>query len=276
MFQLSHSSVDPIVDFDGITQAKHQPSRDTLVSLRPQVIAHYNEYLETFATIQNKAPCAFSPQESLELRNCYDNSTAVLDRLKVRIVNSQTDTFKFLCPYCLIINHTTFDHYIPKEDYPEYSVLSTNLIPCCSLCNGKKLEYWKQDGQRAIIHFYNDTIPNEQFLFCDLTFNGQIPILSFRLQFPNNFNPGLRYTVEKHFERLDLLNRYDENAPTILSNIDTDFKSLVDFNPSQDKVAGFLNRKASEYYVKCGRNFWQGIAYEVLASSYTYLNILSS
>jgi 5-methylcytosine-specific restriction endonuclease McrA len=276
VLQLSHNIANPILEYDSITQSKQQPSRAKLVALRTQVDTHYNEYLNAFLNIHNKAPNPFAANDSTELRNCYNNSTAALDGLKARIVNAQTDTLKFICPYCLIINHTTFDHYIPKEEHPVYSVCSKNLIPCCGLCNGKKLQYWKENGQRAIIHFYNDTIPNQQFLYCDLTFNGLIPIVKFRLQFQNNFNVGLRYIIEKHFERLELLNRYDENVPTILSNIDTDFNSLAGFNPSQNEVADFLIRKANEYYAKYGRNYWQGVAYETLANSNQYLNNLTA
>lgn len=276
MLNLSHNIVNPINEFDSITQVKHKPSKENLIILRPEVKNNYDEYLINFKNIQNKSPHTFTSNESDELRNCYVNPTSPLNKLKAKIINAQTDTFKFICPYCLIINHTTFDHYIPKEEFPVYSVCSKNLIPCCSFCNGKKNQFWRENGNRTIIHFYNDIIPQQQFLYCDINFNDQIPIVIYYLKFQPNFNSDLKYIIENHYNKLDLINRYNENIPSVLSNIETDYNSLVQFKPSNFEVSNFLISKANEYYLKFGKNYWQAIAYETLAKSKKFLKILCS
>jgi len=271
MIQLNYNIANAIAEYDLISHSKQNPSRANLIALRPHVNPHYTEYLNAFNNIHGKAANVFNVNDSTELRNCYNNPTGALDNLKVRLINCQTDTFKFLCPYCLIINHTTFDHYIPQEEQPVFSVCAKNLIPCCGLCNGKKLQYWKEGGQRAIIHFYNDIIPNEKFLFCDLSFNGSIPILNFRLSFSSTFDPAIRFRIEQHFTRLDLINRYDKTAPKVLSDIDTDFNSLIEFTPTVDEVSHFLSNKANELFGKCGDNYWYALAYETLSASNIYM-----
>lgn len=274
MIRLVYNIINEIGEYDLIAISKHEPSRTNLANLRINVNPYYNSYLHGFDNIHNIADNPFNGPDSVELKNCYENPTRALDNLKTRLTNTQSDTFKLLCPYCLIINHSTFDHYIPKENQPVYSVLAKNLIPCCHLCNGKKMEYWREGDYRAIIHFYNDLVPQELFLHCDLNFNGIIPILSFRLNFPDGIDVAKQQLIERHFTRLDLINRYNEAAPKILSDIDTDFKSLEGITPTLIQARTFLNKKANELSMKCGANYWYAIGYRTLGASDQYINNL--
>jgi 5-methylcytosine-specific restriction endonuclease McrA len=274
MIRLNYVIENEINEFDSIVQSKHLISRDNLTTIRTQVNNNFNEYIDRFGNIHNIGANSFGNEDSDELRNCYKIQTAALNDLKARLINCQTDTFKFICPYCLITKHTTFDHYIPIEEQPVFSVCAKNLIPSCNLCNNKKLEYWKETGQRAIIHFYNDIIPTEQFLYCDLTFNGSIPILSFRLSFPTVIDERLRFRIIKHFERLNLLDRYDDEVTRVLSDVNTDVIALEGFSPTIREVEGFLTRKAIDLFGRYGNNYWYAIAYLKLAASNQYIQTL--
>lgn len=48
------------------------------------------------------------------------------------------------CPYCGLPSNITLDHYLPRkiEAFPEYSILSANLVPACSTCQGKKSDFY--------------------------------------------------------------------------------------------------------------------------------------
>ncbi|MDQ7860344.1 HNH endonuclease [Peribacillus frigoritolerans] len=46
--------------------------------------------------------------------------------------------YRTKCAYCGIGDTNYMDHYLPKDDFPEYSIHSYNLVPCCSYCNEKK------------------------------------------------------------------------------------------------------------------------------------------
>jgi 5-methylcytosine-specific restriction endonuclease McrA len=270
MKELNYSITNELNEYDVIAAAKRTPSRTILIGLRGNVQPHYQNYLKRFGSIQGQPANPFNASQSLNLNNCYYNSTAPLNGLKKRLIDSQTDTFKFLCPYCLISNHSTFDHYIPIEEHPVFGVLAKNLVPCCDGCNKRKLEYWTDNNQRAIIHFYNDAIPNTNFLHCDLTFKGTIPVLSYRLDF-TGVKPKVRTRITKHFTRLDLLNRYNEAAPSVISNINTDVQSLGVMKPTRPAIGRFLTAKATELRASHGTNYWGALAYNALGNSQPYL-----
>lgn len=42
------------------------------------------------------------------------------------------------CPMCGNTGRDALDHYLPKADYPEFAVLSFNLVPTCTSCNSKR------------------------------------------------------------------------------------------------------------------------------------------
>jgi len=53
----------------------------------------------------------------------------------------------------------TLDHYLPKDVFPELSILLMNLTPMCSKCQRiKKTEYLTKDGKKKFIHPYYDDI----------------------------------------------------------------------------------------------------------------------
>lgn len=48
------------------------------------------------------------------------------------------------CPYCGLPSNITLDHYLPRniKSFPEFSILSANLIPACSTCQSKKSDFY--------------------------------------------------------------------------------------------------------------------------------------
>ena len=48
---------------------------------------------------------------------------------------------------------TTLEHVLPKADYPEFAVLSFNLVPCCDGCQRRRSNKGKN---QAFIHPYFD------------------------------------------------------------------------------------------------------------------------
>lgn len=62
------------------------------------------------------------------------------------------------CPICGSPSIGTLDHYLPKEDFPEFSILPSNLLPACSLCNsGAKGRTFKgaAAGERFLHPYYD-------------------------------------------------------------------------------------------------------------------------
>ncbi|MBO9695933.1 MAG: hypothetical protein J7499_07025 [Sphingopyxis sp.] len=68
------------------------------------------------------------------------------------------------CPMCGSPSRGSLDHYLPREDFPEFAVLPANLLPACSLCNsGAKGRTFKGaiSGER-FLHPYFDTCAKDK------------------------------------------------------------------------------------------------------------------
>ena len=277
MRNLNYLNSIEIDEFDLIKDSKHLATRQNLENIRHRVINRYNAYLNGFDTIHGMVNSTFIDPEKSNLQGCYTIKTIARDNFLGRIINNQTDEFKQICPYCLILPRTTFDHYVPEEDYPVFSVLGKNLIPSCTTCNGKKLTYWRNGGARTIIHFYNDIIPNIQFIFGNLTFNQNLPSITFRLR----RGPGIPlrfYSIARlHFTRLELLERYSESVASLLGDItvDIDAVRLVFGNAlTPQAIADILLNKSNRLKQLYGNNYWKSIALDLLANSQQYINSL--
>lgn len=267
-----------INEYDTISLGKKGPTKTGLSILRSRVLADYNTYNNSFSTIHTRPASAYSNNEKATLKNAYADTSAV-NSLKTNIINAQIDDFKHICPSCLYHKRQETDHYIPKEKYPEFAVLASNLIPICSTCNKKKLQNWRDEHHttRTFIHFYNDLAPNIQFLFATLTINNHIPRLDWTIQNTNNTINNNSYTIiEHHFEKLGLLNRYSEAANDLLSEIKRTVASDRRRNPnlSTTDISQILIDDAAVDQSIYGINYWKSIARILLANDQTYLNTL--
>ncbi len=73
------------------------------------------------------------------------------ERLAVRRYKHDLDE----CPYCgYPLPPRTLDHFLPKEDWPEYAIFSNNLVPQCSGCAPIKGQryYCSKDYQALFLH----------------------------------------------------------------------------------------------------------------------------
>lgn len=278
MINLNRFVCVEINEYDTIAAGKNNPTRNDLKTIRPRVSVDYNTYNNSFSTIHTRPASAYSDDEKTTLHKAYGDTSAV-DKLKTRIINAQIDDFKHICPSCLYHKRQETDHYIPKEKYPEFAVLASNLIPICSTCNKKKSQNWRDAPHttRTFIHFYNDIAPNIRFLSASLIINNNIPRLDWSIQNTNNaINNNLYTIIEYHFERLDLLNRYSEAANDLLSELKRTVASDRRRNPnlSTADISQILMDDAIVDQNIYGINYWKSIARIVLANDQQYLNTL--
>jgi hypothetical protein len=72
----------------------------------------------------------------------------------LRLLRDRTLT---LCPMCGEGGTpNTLDHYLPKQDYPDFAILPLNLIPACDICQGHKLTRYVGPDGRLFLHPYYD------------------------------------------------------------------------------------------------------------------------
>jgi hypothetical protein len=114
------------------------------------------------------------------------------------------------CPFCGISESSTLDHYLPKEQYPEFSVFQKNLVPSCAVCNTRKRDRILDEGTnvRMFLHPCYDVIPDMAFLAVRARMEVDALILSYRLTRPAGMAVQTFQHLRSHFNELDLADRY--------------------------------------------------------------------
>src|SRR5690554_5126288 len=96
------------------------------------------------------------------------------------------------CPYCANpIHPNTLDHFIPKNDFPHFSIFQNNLVPQCSKCASiKGQKYYDEDFGCIFIHpFYSDILSRITIKF-DILFlptSNNINISNVRIKIENGY-----------------------------------------------------------------------------------------
>jgi hypothetical protein len=212
---------DPPLDhFIAIAQAKQSPLRERLNTLQGTVGSAYGSYAAICPALEGLSSLVLSPENAEDLLHCYNVRTEPLARLKAQIKAMQTDLQRAECQYCGIGPPKTYDHYLPKEDYPEFAVYSHNLILCCADCNHRRSTHWRNAlGERVHVHLYFDFIDqSEEVLFAELDMANP-PSMKFRLDLSKVGTRPFYQLLGRHFAQLDLLARYREAAPSRLIDV---------------------------------------------------------
>lgn len=274
MKNLNYITCVELDEFNLIKFSKNLLDRSRLNRISSTVTADYQDYLNNFDTIQSSVPSTYKNGQSKALRNCYSSNTQALANLKDRIYKAQTVEFQNTCPYCLLGTISTIDHYIPQGEYPSYSVLAKNMIPCCSTCNSTKNVSWRASGERIFIHFYNDNILTVQFLFGILSFSGSLPSIRFSLRHSPGITNAEYLLIQNHFRILHLISNYNLSMSKIISDIKVDVEALRNtfaVLPTQNEIQRFLLSKSAKLKIIYGVNYWKAISIDLLANSNTFL-----
>lgn len=257
--------------FTKIVKEKYNPSKDVLTAVTIRVENCYNQYLFRFDELESKQFSEFSDievEQKKHLQGCYSSLTKTGIPIKSSIFSSQPDVLKTLCPYCMLSTPTTLDHYIGKNEFPEYSFLVKNLVPCCSSCNIIKDEKWRSNYRRRFIHFYNDNFFGEQYLFAELKIVGNTPFMKFSLTKPSALDDKSFQILNWHFEDLKLLEQYEQKCNTLLS---TEIKIIKDGNFNDgltlQQIKIQLQRREKNFADDYGINYWKSIMFQCMSQN---------
>jgi 5-methylcytosine-specific restriction endonuclease McrA len=208
---VSPVSDDPLTVYDDIVAAKrNKRERRDLEKLRTCVASAYRRYGRWKQELQRLRGLGarLSHRQREVLLGCYEGahidriSRNPRDRLYAKIRALCT-----VCPYCTIAPPKTLDHYLPRNDYPEFSVLPINLVPACSGCNTSR-GFRDRTGARALIHPYFDTIPNERLLVATIRIVDGAPDATFSVDRTQAKDKGFADLYERHVDLLRLHARY--------------------------------------------------------------------
>lgn len=264
-------------EFDLIKNTKRANTRNILDNIRADVNTRYENYLNHFQQIHTIGDFGHTDDQKNALLKCYSGKTKARSSLILRITKAQSDELQYICAYCLYHTVSTIDHYVPKEEYPVFSVMPRNLLPCCSRCNAIKNEFWREaTHERLFLHLYNDMIPNLDFLRGTLSFQNGLPVIEYQLHQPVELQNDLFAIIENHFDRLDLLKLYKEGIGIVIGETKKSVAAAraVSPNLSIGKIINVISTISDRNKVVYGNNYWQSIAMDLLAGSPAFTAML--
>ena len=246
--------------FEQIVDSKRNQIKSRLLRLKPEIKDHYSNY-ETYVINDNLSKlvkAGYKSQNRISLLNCYTSKTKALDKLKTDIKNKQTLPGNSYCQYCMVRTPDTFDHYIPKEKYCEFAVLSLNLIPCCDPCNRKKSDVWIKNGNRIFINLYYDKIVSYRVLYCSIKYSGNVPTVRFTIRKNKSLSQVQNDLIKKHYTKLELLNLFQDRANVVISETIKTINS-VPKKMSSKNIKEFLINDANSSRAQYGINYWEAL-----------------
>lgn len=173
--------------------------------------------------------------------------------------------YEGMCPMCGEGQVSTLDHYLPKEKFPEFSILASNLIPACSDCNHNKLSFLGSEEEGFFPHAYFGDLASVDSMF-DVRVcveNEELVVLfSVNDQLPQ----PLYRDFSVQFEKLRLASRYAWAAKReILERLDTFHEARM--VGGRDYVAATAGRQCRVLRRRFGRHYWKAALYEGIERS---------
>nr|WP_145164550.1 HNH endonuclease [Paenibacillus terrae] len=268
--------------YESIARAKSNPRKELLTSPSTMefVTSQYDKLSRNLHNLSqmNMFRTDFSQKAEIRkaLLHCYEVPTTPLNSLKIAIENLQSSEYGAKCQYCGVNIPNTFDHYLPKSVFPEFSTHPHNLLPCCAQCNQEKGDSWIDDeGIRFYINLYFDHVPEVQYLQALLKYNIQsedkVPKVEFQLINRGGIDGELFSTISHHFERLDLLNKYENLSNGVISTVR---RQLVKKHPriGESGLKRDLAEEAESLRDIFGKNNWQACLIDALAKSERFID----
>lgn len=261
-----HTGIDV---YDEIAEAKRsQRVKSHLVRNRKAIDIAYFSYEIAAPALDSLVPIGLLKSHKKSLIHAYEKPTSALKTLRDELFEA---AIKSKCPFCQISTHSTLDHYLPKEKFPEFSVYPQNLVPACDECNRHKrsLIVDQDTAVRLFIHPYYDNVPDVNFITAKLKVKNKTLTVTFQ-PYHNRSLSLQQYThIANHFKTLGLSDRFRKSSITELSDIRDWIKDLA--GQGAMVLKGKLIEQA-KVYSNVGHNYWRRILFETLANDEDFLS----
>jgi len=251
-----HSS--KIAYHTAVERKEDQLLRGRLSAIEQDIYDQYDVYdghlADTLTALQPNA--LFTPHRA-DIHSLYDYNSKTLREIRKEIEAVQPAALRYTCQYCTLTRNESFDHYVPKEEFPEFSIHTNNLIPCCKTCNGYKSFVLRTGGNRLFLNHYIDILPDIQYLFVEVMEEANDEInFSFFLDNIGNIQPELFARISSHFHRLRLPERMRMSAVNHISELENTIVSNLDRITIADAVDTVIST-AERNRLAYGSNYWK-------------------
>lgn len=253
-----------------IIDSKNEPYKGRLNSVRAAVKKRYDEYETHSDQLEKIDRSQISGVNADALIKCYTSKTVEISTLRDELLHPNIDDFD-ACPFCGIGEPTTLDHYLPKEEFPEFAVLAKNLIPICGVCNSNyKGTKWIKNNQRLFIHTYYDIFPDKYFFDVSVTVKNKLTIEFKPIHVTGE--PYFSTLFNNHFQKLSLKKRYRIKAASEISRKKRSLERIFTQGGTHFDVARFLGDEAVELENEYSKNHWKPALYKALSNSVDFCN----
>lgn len=175
------------------------------------------------------------------------------------------------CPLCGGVGHArTIDHYLPKANYPQYSVLSYNLIPACRDCNSDKKNPVITEAKKQHFHPYYDQACFYEEPWIIATVSHVSPcVITYTARPPELWTVLNKERAANHFDFFNIAKRYSIRAAEELAILVHQRKSFLrQFSP--EAFSQYLQSIADS--PNLFPNHWKKVMYKALAMDEWFCN----
>ena len=256
-----------------IIKSKHKPAKTRLSNKYKNILNDYLIYYKNRCNLEKIVADIDIDEETTKYLNDAYKSGKVIDAVKAKIVEIMPPAIKEKCPYCMLSEPGTFDHYLGKKQFPEYSLLSKNLVPCCSKCNTKKGEkFLDASGNRAFISFYFDKLPRSSFFVVELDVDGNVPYIK-DMYTNSNMGTSIDEIIKTHFADLELFERYENPMSNKLSLL---IEKIKESKQCKDDIVEVIVNEIVALEKIYGPNYWECSLYRGVVNNEDVLTYLEN
>ncbi len=226
--------------------------------------------IQALPTHTSSASTVVSSLTKSDLIKLYDQYMAKSGKPGRQIYDAILNAALDQCPYCGGIGSPkNLDHYLPKANFPQFSVHPLNLIPACRDCNSEnKGSRYALSEEEQILQPYTDKdhFFSEQWIYATYLHDndGEPGWFEYFVSTPTSWAPADAERAQRHFDTFDLGERYAKQAARELKAALSQIDLAGQFMPIDEVKHSILKPRIDTAPFP---NYWQCGMYQALISS---------
>ncbi len=265
----------PVIDDNALMDTyigeRNQPNRTYFENYKDLWSARYGEYTINLGNPSNITFSDIQAADKTKFINLYKSPTGTIEN---DIIDQIDDHNLSFCPFCSGMGvPDTLDHFLPKDDYPEYSIFSKNLIPACDSCNrAKSTKTVDDNGEKMFFHPYYDDINAYEIYKLDI-----LPPYDIAPDFTLIINPAIpediRAIAENQIKELKVKKRFRKHFKGEYKRLKKEvLKNKANANIPLVALINIFYSKAQGVSI----NFWDTVIYRAVLANNDLMEYLDT
>jgi hypothetical protein len=238
-----------------------------IVSYRLGLVLAYTAYDGHFAggSLLTAVASGHVNPSKADLIKLYSYKAKMFQKLRFKLTTDDNGRLINTCQNCTINEVNSFDHLLPKDEFPEFSVNPKNLFPSCTQCNGYKSHVWRNAAEALFLNLFLDVLPPDRYLYATVTVNDQVEII-YTIENRTGLDNTLFALIASHYQRLHLLSRFRQNSDAVITELIHSVSSYKNFL-SKAQIKEVVLQKEAMDLDKFGHNYWKALTRIALIES---------